>query len=184
MYPRDRLFPRPFFFPEPGPHRIFEGMKNAAVALLLVLAWGCGVGAGPQPEAKSAPKPEPKPEAPFVEPEHITVAHVLISFAGTRTEAKRSKAEAQNLAADVLARAKKGEDFDKLMKDLSDDPGGGVYMMSNRGVRKVNPDEFNRDDMVAAFGDVGFRLGVGGIGMSDYGARKSPFGWHIIKRLK
>jgi len=159
-------------------------MKNASVALLLVLSLGCGGGAQPQPEPRPAPKPEPKPEAPLVEPEHITVAHVLISFAGTRTEARRSKAEAEKLAADVLARAKKGEDFDKLMKDLSDDPGGGVYMMSNRGVRKSHPDEFNRDDMVAAFGDVGFKLAVGGIGMSDYDARKSPFGWHIIKRLK
>ena len=159
-------------------------MKRATVALLLVLAWGCGGGPEPQPVSRPAPKPESIPEAPVVEPDHITVAHVLISFAGTRTEAKRSKAEAQKLAADVLARAKKGEDFDKLMKDLSDDPGGGVYMMSNRGVRKTHPDEFNRDDMVGAFGDVGFKLGVGGIGMSEYDARKSPFGWHIIKRLK
>ncbi len=155
-------------------------MKKVTVALLLVLAWGCSSGADPQPEAR----PAPKPEAPVVEPEHITVAHVLISFAGTRTEAKRSKAEAQKLAADVLARAKKGEDFDKLMKDLSDDPGGGVYMMSNRGIRKAHPDEFNRDDMVGAFGDVGFKLEVGGIGMSIFDPRTSPFGWHIIKRVK
>jgi len=129
-------------------------------------------------------KPPVPPAANRPEPEHITVAHVLISFAGTRTEAKRSKAEAEKLAGDVLARAKKGEDFDKLMKDLSDDPGGGVYMMANRGARKGNPDEFMRDEMVPAFGDVGFRLDVGAIAMSDYDAKKSPFGWHIIKRLK
>ena len=168
-------------------------MKRATAALMLVLGWGCGGGADPKPEsrpepqaeAKPAMNPEPKPPAANrPEPEHITVAHVLISFAGTRTDAKRSKADAEKLAADVLARAKKGEDFDKLMKDLSDDPGGGVYMMSNRGVRKGHPDEFGRDDMVPAFGDVGFKLDVGGIAMSDYDARKSPFGWHIIKRLK
>ena len=117
-------------------------MRTTAVAAcLLLLGLGCSGGAEPKPESKTEAKPvanpEPKP-APKAEPEHITVAHVLISFAGAGTEAKRSKADAEKLANDVLARARKGEDFDKLMKDLSDDPGGGT----------------------------------------------SPFGWHIIKRLK
>jgi hypothetical protein len=38
--------------------------------------------------------------------------------------------------------------------------------------------------MVAAFGDVGFKLEVDSIGMSVFDAQKSPYGWHIIKRLK
>jgi hypothetical protein len=160
--------------------------RTLAVALLMALGWGCGGAPAPksEPFVEAKPAARPAPAAPVAEPEHITVAHVLISFAGTRTAATRSKAEAEKLAGEVLARAQKGEDFDKLMKDLSDDTGGGVYSMANRGVRKSNPDEFNRDDMVAAFGDVGFKLSVGAIGMSDYDARKSPFGWHIIKRLK
>ncbi|MBV8879841.1 MAG: peptidylprolyl isomerase [Planctomycetaceae bacterium] len=158
------------------------------VVLLLVLGWGCGGGAEPKSEsrteAKPAMSPEPKPQSNKPEPEHITVAHVLISFAGAGTDAKRSKAEAEKLANDVLARARKGEDFDRLMKDLSDDPGGGAYMMSNLGVRPTNPDEFPRNKMVPAFGDVGFKLEVGGIGMSTFDPRTSPYGWHIIKRLK
>ena len=168
-------------------------MKTKAVPVcLLLLGLGCSGGAEPQPEAKPAPKveakpkmkPEADPAAPKPEPEHITVAHVLISFVGTGTEAKRSKAEAEKLAGEVLARAKKGEDFDKLMKDLSDDTGGGVYMMSNLGVRPTNPDEYPRNKMVPAFGDVGFKLDAGGIGMSNFDSRTSPYGWHIIKRLK
>jgi hypothetical protein len=166
--------------------------RTLALALLLAPAWGCGGGAEPKSQPKQEPKaeakpemkPEPKPAANRPEPEHITVAHVLISFAGAGTEAKRSKAEAEKLANDVLARAKKGEDFDKLMKDLSDDTGGGVYMMSNLGVRPTNPDEYPRNKMVPAFGDVGFKLDVGGIGMSGFDPRTSPYGWHIIKRLK
>ncbi|HEV3027997.1 MAG TPA: peptidylprolyl isomerase, partial [Planctomycetota bacterium] len=147
-------------------------MKRTLAALLPVLVFGCGGGAEPRPEsspatrseAKPAMSPEAKPAASSrPEPEHITVAHVLISFQGTGTDAKRSKAEAEKLAGDVLARAKRGEDFDQMMKDLSDDPGGGAYMMSNLGVRPVNPDEFPRNKMVAAFGDVGFKLEVGGI---------------------
>jgi len=70
------------------------------------------------------------------------------------------------------------------MKDLSDDPGGGAYMMSNNGVRPTSGDEYPRNKMVPAFGDVGFKLEVGAIGMSTYDPRTSPFGWHIIKRLK
>jgi parvulin-like peptidyl-prolyl isomerase len=38
--------------------------------------------------------------------------------------------------------------------------------------------------MVPAFGNVGFALKVGEIGIADYDPHTSPFGWHIIKRLK
>ena len=120
---------------------------------------------------------------PKAEPGHIQVAHILISFGGAGTEAVRSKADAEKLANDVLARAMKGEDFHKLIKELSDDSGEGIYGMANL---KVNPaqGEYPRQGMVAAFGDVGFKLEVGGIGMSSFDPRKSPYGWHIIKRLK
>jgi len=117
------------------------------------------------------------------EPQHIQVAHVLIAFDGTGTEATRSRADAEKLAGEILARAKKGEDFDKLAKDHSDDTGGGVYGMSNTGVRPA-AGEYARNQMVGAFGDVGFKLEVGGIGMSVFDPRTSPFGWHIIKRVK
>lgn len=117
------------------------------------------------------------------EPDHIQVAHILISFAGAGTEATRSKPDAEKLANEVLARAKKGDDFHKLIKELSDDPGEGVYGMSNVGVRP-GAGEYERKGMVAAFGDVGFKLAVGAIGMSTHDPRTSPYGWHVIKRLK
>ena len=117
------------------------------------------------------------------EPDHIQVAHILISFAGAGTEATRSKGDAEKLAGDILARAKKGEDFHQLIKDLSDDPGEGVYGMSNVGVDPAGG-EYPRKGMVPAFGDVGFKLAVGGIGMSAHDPRTSPYGWHVIKRLK
>jgi peptidyl-prolyl cis-trans isomerase C/foldase protein PrsA len=119
----------------------------------------------------------------MAEPDRIQVAHVLISFAGAGTEATRTKAEAEKLANDVLARAKKGEDFHQLIKELSDDPGEGIYGMANVRVAPKQG-EYPRQGMVAAFGDVGFTLDVGGIGMSAFDPQKSPFGWHIIKRLK
>jgi parvulin-like peptidyl-prolyl isomerase len=117
------------------------------------------------------------------EPERITLQHILISFAGTQTEATRSKAEAEALAQSVLDRVTKGEDFGTVMKSLSDDPGPGVYSLANRGVREQRG-EYPRDGMVPAFGNVGFGLAVDGIGLAPYDAAASPFGWHVIKRLK
>ncbi len=173
-------------------------MRHAAIALAASLALGCGGGAEPQPspapppggatEGKPAPKAEPRPELMPAkladpEPQHILVAHVLISFAGTRTKATRTKEAAEKLAYEVLARARKGEDFNKLIKDLSDDEGEGVYGMANNKVSPVG-EEYERRKMVPAFGDVGFKLEAGSIGMSVFDPQKSPYGWHIIKRLK
>jgi hypothetical protein len=31
---------------------------------------------------------------------------------------------------------------------------------------------------------VGFAISVGNIGMADHDPQTSPYGWHIIKRLK
>lgn len=170
-------------------------MKLHWATAAVILGLGCGGGAEPQPASKAEPKtPEtsaPKDTRPALMParladpeaDHILVAHVLVSFAGTRTKATRTKEAAEKLAYDVLARARKGEDFNKLIKDVSDDEGEGVYGLANHRVNPVGT-EYERRKMVAAFGDVGFKLEVGSIGMSTYDAQKSPYGWHIIKRLK
>ncbi|MFT4040402.1 MAG: peptidylprolyl isomerase [Thermomicrobiales bacterium] len=117
------------------------------------------------------------------EPERIEIQHVLISFAGTGTKARRSKDEAAALAAETLARANAGEDFDTLVRDLTDDSAPGIYRLANLGVAPAGRNEYPRNRMVAAFGDVGFGLGVGDIGVADFDPRTSPYGWHIIKRL-
>ena len=83
----------------------------------------------------------------------------------------------------MINRAKSGEDFDKIMKELSSDPGEGTYTLVNTGITP-NPGEFDRSGMVAAFGDVGFRISVGEVGLADYDPTGSPFGLHIIKRIK
>jgi hypothetical protein len=38
--------------------------------------------------------------------------------------------------------------------------------------------------MVRAFGDIGFSLEVGGVGLAVYDSAMSKYGWHIIKRLE
>jgi hypothetical protein len=163
---------------------------RAAVAVVILVTLGCGGGAEPKPEPKAEPKPAGagsglivKPKRSGPEPDHVVVAHVLVSFKGTKTKATRSQFEAEKLAGEILAKARKGDDFNKLMRDYSDDPGEGVYGMANFKINPVAP-EVERDGMVAAFGDVGFNLEVGEIDMAPFDPKKSPFGWHIIKRIK
>lgn len=43
---------------------------------------------------------------------------------------------------------------------------------------------FPRAALVPAFGDVGFRLQPGEIGLAVHDEASSPFGWHVIKRLQ
>jgi hypothetical protein len=161
-------------------------------ALVLVTLSACGKQEPVPPPPSAAPggasasgaaRPE---KASNGEPAVITVQHVLLSFNGAGTKATRTKEEAEKLAFEVLNRAKSGEDFEKLMKELSDDsPTGGTYTLVNSG---VTPDqaagEYARSGMVPAFGDVGFRLAVGEIGLADYDPKVSPYGVHIIKRIK
>jgi parvulin-like peptidyl-prolyl isomerase len=60
------------------------------------------------------------------------------------------------------------------MAAYSNDTGPGEYPMTKA----------TRSQMVKAFGDVGFRLKVGEMGVAPWDASASPFGWHIIKRIK
>lgn len=41
-----------------------------------------------------------------------------------------------------------------------------------------------RDELVPAFGDIGFKLEVGEIGLATYDETTSKYGWHIIKRVE
>ena len=91
--------------------------------------------------------------------------------------------EAKKLAYEILDKAKKGENYDQLVKDNTDDQAPGIYSMSNNGVTPLSQAEYPRNQMVPAFGNVGFTLKVGEIGIADYDPQTSPFGYHIIKRV-
>jgi len=114
-----------------------------------------------------------KPEQPD---ENIEIQHILIAFKGAprMSGITRSKDEAKALAQNVYAEAIGGGDFDALVKQYTNDSAPGIYPVTKAA----------RTDWVKGFGDVGFRLKVGEIGVSPWDATASPFGWHIIKRLK
>ena len=125
------------------------------------------------------------PVKPDVEPEHVQVQHILIGFAGSvrGKSITRTKEEAKALAYQLLDRARKGEDFDALVRQYTDDQPPGIYEMSGISIPPL-PGEYPRDRMVPAFGNVGFAVSPGNIGIADYVPAASPYGWHIIKRLK
>ena len=174
-----------------------RSLLRVAVAGLFLPPLACKTVSSPpapaataSPEAATAPAATAAPAemaAPAATPaaEHIKLQHILISFAGKvpGKNITRTEDEARALAAQVLDRAKKGEDFDSLVKTYTDDRAPGIYALANSGITPSS-DEFSRDRMVPAFGDVGFSLAPGEIGMAEYDPAKSPFGWHIIKRLE
>ena len=109
-----------------------------------------------------------------VSPMQIRVSHILITFAGSQHVdgvVARSRDEALQRAADVLFRARKGEDFEALAREYSDDPTtakkGGRMPLIEHGM------------MVPQFEEAAFSLKPGQI--SDI--VETEFGFHVIKRL-
>jgi peptidyl-prolyl cis-trans isomerase C len=117
----------------------------------------------------------------FEEPEQVRVSHILISTleppdplnprAQQRPLPPEKKKEKEKLARDIKARADKGEDFGKLVKQYSEDPGskdkGGEY-------------KFPRKQMVPEFEAAAFSLKTNQI--SDL--VETRYGYHIIKLLE
>ncbi len=103
----------------------------------------------------------------FKAPEMVRASHILIAVP---EDAKPDVvAEKEKTAKEVDARVKKGEAFDKVAAEKSDDPGS----KANGG----DLDFFTKDRMVPEFADAAFKMKKGEI--SD--PVKTKFGWHIIK---
>ncbi len=139
----------------------------------------------PSGEADAAAAPTGNPEsAEILSRDPVTqkakVKHVLVSwkelapaFRGQQDPrgAQRSKADADALALQILDRVRKGEDIDKLMAELSEDPGsartGRAYDVSEDA------------PLVPPFKRLSLRLNV-----NEAGAVQTDYGWHIIKRVE
>ena len=128
----------------------------------------------PAPAKQAEAAPSPAPSAP-AEEERIGASHVLIQYKGSMRaspEIKRSKDEAKKLAAEVMAKAKKGADFADLAKQYSDEPGAKQ--------RAGTLGKFGKGNMVKPFADAAFALKPGQI--SD--VVETDFGFHVIKRTE
>ncbi len=122
-------------------------------------------------------------------PEHdadtVRVQHLLVAFAGSlgKPGVTRSREQAEQLAAELYARIQAGEDFATLIGQYTDDSPPGIYLMTATG-RTIPRQIYFRGDMVPAFGNVGWRLAVGQIGVAPFDPAQSKYGWHIVKRLE
>jgi peptidyl-prolyl cis-trans isomerase C len=98
--------------------------------------------------------------------QEVHARHILIRAAAG--DEKASKAAEDKIKA-IIVRLKKGEDFEKLAKELTEDPSG-----------KANGGDlgyFGKGQMVAPFSDTAFKLEKGQISEPV----KTDFGWHVIK---
>jgi peptidyl-prolyl cis-trans isomerase C len=107
----------------------------------------------------------------FEQPEMVRAAHILLMTINPVTRQELSedqKAAKHKQIEDILKRARAGEDFAKLAKEYSEDPGskdrGGEYT-------------FPRGQMTPAFEAAAFSLNTNQI--SD--VVTTPYGYHIIK---
>jgi peptidyl-prolyl cis-trans isomerase C len=102
----------------------------------------------------------------FVQNEQIRVHHILIKVSQTAAPEKVKNAE--NKAHRILERIKKGEDFEKLARQYSEDPSA---------LKSGDIGFFSRGDMIKNFEDAAFALKVGEV--SDL--VRTPLGFHIIR---
>lgn len=103
----------------------------------------------------------------FKAPEQVRASHILLMVPeGAKPEVV---AEKEKLAKSISERAKKGEAFEKLAKEFSEDPGS-----KEQG---GDLDFFSKGQMVPEFSDMAFKLKKDEISAPV----KSQFGYHVIK---
>lgn len=155
--------------------------------------------------------PEPSPGAPAQTPEElvrllhaaadelaarpedttteVTFQHLLVGVSGGLPGVERSAGAAELLAAELLARARAGEDFDLLVKNHTDDVHPGIYALTT-GAPDPARSTYARASMYAGVGDAAWRLRVGELGIAPFDGDvpgtppKCPLGWHLVLRLK
>jgi peptidyl-prolyl cis-trans isomerase NIMA-interacting 1 len=148
----------------------------AACAALTEPGNGAPPPAPEEPSAAQAAAPTPPSAAPTpAEEPKVAASHVLIQYKGSMRAAPtitRSKEEAKKLAGEVLAKAKKGQDFAALAKQYSDEPGAKD--------RAGALGKFTRTTMVKPFADAAFALKPGEVSELV----ETDFGFHVIKRTE
>jgi len=102
--------------------------------------------------------------------DQIQASHILLMYQGSeRSNATRSKAEAERQIAEIQKELSGGGDFATLAREHSDC--GSAAAGGDLGA-------FGRGQMVKAFEEAAFELGVG----DTSGVVETPFGYHLIRR--
>ena len=158
------------------------------LSLLTMIFSSCGDSAGEKADEGSSTS-DPMTEKPVLvkpegQPDRVVVQHILIAFKGKIPTASRSQQEAGELADVIYQKALNGDDYDALVKKYTDDSFPGKYAMVNFGVVSEDTNDIPREALIPSFGEVGFKLGVGELGLAPFDSLVSPYGWHIIKRVE
>jgi peptidyl-prolyl cis-trans isomerase C len=98
--------------------------------------------------------------------EEVHARHILIR---AKAEDEKAGEEAKKKIEAIIAKLKGGEDFEKLAKEVTEDPSG-----------KANGGDlgyFTKEQMVPEFSKVAFELKKGDISEPV----KTQFGWHVLK---
>ena len=103
----------------------------------------------------------------FKNPETVKASHIL--FTVNKDDSEEVVKQKEAAAKKAAARAKKGEDFSKLAKELSEEP-GAKESGGDLGF-------FAKDRMVPEFAEAAFSQKPGTISEPV----KTQFGWHVIK---
>jgi len=189
-------------------------MRQLAALCLMALALAaCGPSNASHTVPGSAPMASPaalalRAEAsallarPELDLDEVTVQHCLVAVRNSGPFGDKpslSHLEAEEVAANILAEVRKGSDFRMLVLRNTYDH---IYSESEPGVLrmlrpadpaslissrpKLDPDkgDFYRDQMTRWFYMAAWRLEVGEIGVIEKSGENSPYGFHIIKRLK
>ena len=96
--------------------------------------------------------------------QEVHARHILVG-----TEDEKASKEAEDKIKAIIARLKKGEDFAKLAKEMTEDPSGKAERRRSR--------LFHQGPDGAGFAEVAFKLDKGQISEPV----KTQFGWHVIK---
>ena len=103
----------------------------------------------------------------FQNPDSVKASHIL--FLVNKDDSEDVVKQKQAAAQKAADRAKKGEDFTKLAKELSEEP-GAKESGGDLGF-------FSKDRMVPEFAEVAFKQTPGEISAPV----RTQFGWHVIK---
>jgi parvulin-like peptidyl-prolyl isomerase len=122
-----------------------------------------------------SPEPAPAPSAANPDQETIEASHLLVMHKDSMRAAPgvtRTKEEAKKRAEEALGKIRGGANFDQIVSDYTDEPGGKD--------RKGSLGRFARRAMVKPFSDAAFALRPGQIS----GVVETSFGYHIIRRTQ
>lgn len=173
--------------PEWTPWAVVGGVIVAGAGGSLALAHSGRSGGTHAETAPSVAAASATPAAPAARPSAgpsgssswsgaISVLHLVVtdqdSIMGKSLKITRTKTQAKTLAEELLARAKKGEDFAQLVSQYSEEP----RTDQTHGVLA----NFRRKDAIPSFADAAFKLEVGEL--SD--VVDTPYGYMLILRTK